>query len=53
MMKSTSRHRDPFEANPPEAHSWGWHQDGYRQNSDPETFGGELPRPLGRSNLTA
>jgi hypothetical protein len=30
----------------PEAPSWGWHQDGYRQNSDPETLDPNLPRPM-------
>ncbi|MBL7258328.1 phytanoyl-CoA dioxygenase family protein [Paractinoplanes lichenicola] len=32
----------PFEEEP----AWGWHQDGYRQNSDPETLGGGQPRPM-------
>ncbi|MFF5290822.1 phytanoyl-CoA dioxygenase family protein [Paractinoplanes globisporus] len=31
----------PTEAPP----GWGWHQDGYRQNSDPESLSGE-PRPM-------
>jgi len=26
--------------------AWGWHQDGYRQNSDPETMDPNLPRPM-------
>jgi hypothetical protein len=26
--------------------AWGWHQDGYRQNSDPETLGGDQARPM-------
>ena len=25
---------------------WGWHQDGYRQNSDPESLDPALPRPM-------
>ncbi|MPZ26927.1 MAG: phytanoyl-CoA dioxygenase [Micromonosporaceae bacterium] len=25
---------------------WAWHQDGYRQNSDPETLDPALPRPM-------
>lgn len=29
----------------PERPYWGWHQDGYRQNSDPETLDGS-PRPM-------
>lgn len=32
----------PDEAPP----AWGWHQDGYRQNSDPETLGGDAARPM-------
>ncbi|GIM98124.1 phytanoyl-CoA dioxygenase family protein [Paractinoplanes toevensis] len=31
----------PFEEPP----AWGWHQDGYRQNSDPESLAGD-PRPM-------
>ncbi|WP_433360766.1 phytanoyl-CoA dioxygenase family protein [Actinoplanes sp. CA-142083] len=31
----------PFEEPP----GWGWHQDGYRQNSDPEPLGGDT-RPM-------
>ena len=38
--------RDPAGAATPEAPSWGWHQDGYRQNSDPETMDPNLPRPM-------
>jgi hypothetical protein len=43
-------HHNHLDVTPP-AHgadvpSWGWHQDGYRQNSDPETLGGEQPRPM-------
>jgi hypothetical protein len=30
----------------PEKPYWGWHQDGYRQNSDPETMDPNLPRPM-------
>lgn len=30
----------------PEPPGWGWHQDGYRQNSDPETLDPGLPRPM-------
>ena len=30
----------------PEQPYWGWHQDGYRQNSDPETMDPNLPRPM-------
>ena len=29
-----------------EPEKWGWHQDGYRQNSDPESPDGETPRPM-------
>lgn len=25
---------------------WAWHQDGYRQNSDPETLDRDVPRPM-------
>jgi len=32
-------------AREPERPSWGWHQDGYRQNSDPESWDG-APRPM-------
>jgi Phytanoyl-CoA dioxygenase (PhyH) len=30
----------------PEKPYWGWHQDGYRQNSDPETLDPAVPRPM-------
>jgi hypothetical protein len=30
----------------PEPAYWGWHQDGYRQNSDPETLDPAVPRPM-------
>ena len=30
----------------PEKPYWGWHQDGYRQNSDPETLDTGVPRPM-------
>jgi hypothetical protein len=30
----------------PEKPYWGWHQDGYRQNSDPETLDPSVPRPM-------
>lgn len=30
----------------PAAPGWGWHQDGYRQNSDPEPLDPALPRPM-------
>jgi len=30
----------------PEPSYWGWHQDGYRQNSDPETLDPAVPRPM-------
>lgn len=33
-------------AAPPYRPYWGWHQDGYRQNSDPETLDPGLPRPM-------
>lgn len=33
-------------ATEPERPYWGWHQDGYRQNSDPETMDPNLPRPM-------
>ena len=33
-------------AREPERPYWGWHQDGYRQNSDPETLDPNLPRPM-------
>jgi hypothetical protein len=33
-------------ADGPEKPYWGWHQDGYRQNSDPETLDPAVPRPM-------
>lgn len=30
----------------PDESSWGWHQDGYRQNSDPESLDPSQPRPM-------
>jgi hypothetical protein len=43
-------HHNHLDVTPPaaatEAPSWGWHQDGYRQNSDPETMDPNLPRPM-------
>ncbi|MFE9654457.1 phytanoyl-CoA dioxygenase family protein [Micromonospora sp. NPDC006431] len=33
-------------AREPERPYWGWHQDGYRQNSDPETLDPAVPRPM-------
>jgi hypothetical protein len=33
-------------AREPEKPYWGWHQDGYRQNSDPETLNPTLARPM-------
>jgi hypothetical protein len=43
-------HHNHLDVTPParadEPPSWGWHQDGYRQNSDPEPLGGHLPRPM-------
>ena len=30
----------------PERPRWEWHQDGYRQNSDPETMDPRVPRPM-------
>jgi Phytanoyl-CoA dioxygenase (PhyH) len=43
-------HHNHLDITPPaamtEAPSWGWHQDGYRQNSDPETMDPNLPRPM-------
>jgi hypothetical protein len=43
-------HHNHLDVTPPqgpdEKPSWGWHQDGYRQNSDPEVLGGEIPRPM-------
>jgi hypothetical protein len=41
-------HHNHLDVTPPSVHDrppvWGWHQDGYRQNSDPEAFG--APRPM-------
>src|SRR5262249_37052757 len=43
-------HHNHLDVTPPsvtaEPPGWGWHQDGYRQNSDPETLGGETARPM-------
>lgn len=43
-------HHNHLDVTPPAARPeqpyWGWHQDGYRQNSDPETLDPELPRPM-------
>ncbi|MGA5302579.1 phytanoyl-CoA dioxygenase family protein [Nucisporomicrobium flavum] len=43
-------HHNHLDVTPPvraeEPPSWGWHQDGYRQNSDPETLDPALPRPM-------
>ena len=43
-------HHNHLDVTPPtsveEPPSWGWHQDGYRQNSDPETMDPNLPRPM-------
>jgi phytanoyl-CoA dioxygenase PhyH len=43
-------HHNHLDITPPtpeeEAPSWGWHQDGYRQNSDPELIDGSQPRPM-------
>ncbi|GIF20462.1 hypothetical protein BJ973_001634 [Actinoplanes tereljensis] len=42
-------HHNHLDVTPPspqeEAPAWGWHQDGYRQNSDPEALVGD-PRPM-------
>ncbi len=42
-------HHNHLDVTPPaladEPPSWGWHQDGYRQNSDPETLA-PAPRPM-------
>ena len=44
---SHHNHLDVTPPGPPdEKPSWGWHQDGYRQNSDPETMDPNLPRPM-------
>ncbi len=39
-------HLDVTPHQEPEAPYWGWHQDGYRQNSDPETMDPDVPRPM-------
>jgi ectoine hydroxylase-related dioxygenase (phytanoyl-CoA dioxygenase family) len=43
-------HHNHLDVTPPgvadEAPAWGWHQDGYRQNSDPESPTGGQPRPM-------
>ena len=43
-------HHNHLDVTPPvpddEPPSWGWHQDGYRQNSDPETLDGDVARPM-------
>lgn len=43
-------HHNHLDVTPParraEEPSWGWHQDGYRQNSDPETLDPTQPRPM-------
>lgn len=45
-------HHNHLDVTPPQGPEtgkpiWGWHQDGYRQNSDPEVNGQpELPRPM-------
>jgi ectoine hydroxylase-related dioxygenase (phytanoyl-CoA dioxygenase family) len=42
-------HHNHLDVTPPnpseEPPGWGWHQDGYRQNSDPESLSGD-PRPM-------
>ena len=42
-------HHNHLDVTPPnpsdQPPAWGWHQDGYRQNSDPESLTGE-PRPM-------
>ncbi|GAA2628164.1 phytanoyl-CoA dioxygenase family protein [Paractinoplanes durhamensis] len=42
-------HHNHLDVTPPSPHEeppiWGWHQDGYRQNSDPESLADE-PRPM-------
>jgi ectoine hydroxylase-related dioxygenase (phytanoyl-CoA dioxygenase family) len=42
-------HHNHLDVTPPspleQAPGWGWHQDGYRQNSDPESLTGD-PRPM-------
>jgi hypothetical protein len=43
-------HHSHLDVTPPEREPgplrWGWHQDGYRQNSDPETMNPRVPRPM-------
>ncbi len=43
-------HHNHLDVTPPvpaqEPPFWAWHQDGYRQNSDPETMDPTLPRPM-------
>ncbi|MGK5681985.1 phytanoyl-CoA dioxygenase family protein [Actinoplanes sp. URMC 104] len=40
-------HLDVTPPNPSEQEpAWGWHQDGYRQNSDPERLDAQQPRPM-------
>ena len=43
-------HHNHLDVTPPSAAddspTWGWHQDGYRQNSDPEALDGGQPRPM-------
>jgi ectoine hydroxylase-related dioxygenase (phytanoyl-CoA dioxygenase family) len=43
-------HHNHLDVTPPareaEKPYWGWHQDGYRQNSDPETMDPTVPRPM-------
>ncbi|WP_233624919.1 phytanoyl-CoA dioxygenase family protein [Actinoplanes sp. ATCC 53533] len=43
-------HHNHLDVTPPtpddEPPTWGWHQDGYRQNSDPETMDPAQPRPM-------
>ncbi|MFK3983215.1 phytanoyl-CoA dioxygenase family protein [Micromonospora sp. NPDC050397] len=45
-------HHNHLDVTPPEPAEeadrpyWGWHQDGYRQNSDPETLDPDLARPM-------
>jgi len=43
-------HHNHLDVTPPAAEPerpyWGWHQDGYRQNSDPETLDPFVPRPM-------
>ncbi|MEU4237423.1 phytanoyl-CoA dioxygenase family protein [Actinoplanes sp. NPDC026619] len=44
---SHHNHLDVTPPTPDEAPpAWGWHQDGYRQNSDPEMLFGDQPRPM-------